>query len=134
MTSQQVAKMGPRIQTIANPNKHELEALLRAEKAARRIGPNHSDVITIKVPGQRPMYAVKVVRLADPPPRWRRRLWVGAGGVSTLSVLGAMVWHARHVLMTGALIIAVVAALFWLASRVNHRGACAGLHCSGCKG
>jgi hypothetical protein len=133
MTGREVARpaVGPRVQTIMGAHKGELQALLRTEKAAGRIGPNHSEIMPV---GRGRMYAVKVVRLADPPPRWKRRMWVGVGGVSTFAVLSAMVWHARYVLGTIALVVAGVALLYWLATRLNHSGACAGLHCSGCKG
>jgi hypothetical protein len=136
MTSQEITQAGPRVQTIMHPSRHELRRLVREEKAAGRIGPNTSDIVPINVPGrQLPVYAVKVVRLADPAPRWKRRMWIGAGGVSTVTVLAAMVWHARHVLATGALTVTVIALALWLlANRASHSGACAGLHCAGCKG
>jgi hypothetical protein len=132
MSSQEITRVAPRVQTITGMHKHELEALLRTEKRAGRIGPNHSKVKPIA--GGR-MWAVKVVRLADPPPRWRRRLWVGVGGTSAVAVLGAMMWHARYVIGAGLLIAACVAlGLWWAATRLKHQGACPGLHCGGCRG
>jgi hypothetical protein len=132
MTSKAVTRpVGPRVQTITHTSKYELARLVREEKAAGRIGPNASDIMPLA--GGR-MYAVKVVRLADPAPRWKRRMWVGAGGTSVMAVVGAMVWHARYVLGGIALTALCVAVLLLVATRMNHSGGCVGLHCSGCKG
>lgn len=136
MNSQEMTRPAPRTQTIMHPSKYELKKLVREEQAAGRIGPNTSDIIAITVPGrQLPMYAVKVVRLADPPPRWRRRLWIGTGGISAAAALGAMLWHARYVIGAGLLIMACVGLATWAAVHFgksdscpcpNHRARCRG--------
>jgi hypothetical protein len=140
MNSQEVARPMPREQTIMHPNKWELKKLVREEKAAGRIGQNTSDVVAINVPGrQLPVYAVKVVRLADAPPPpspWRRWLWIGTGGISAVAALGAMLWHARYVIGAGLLVMACVGgAVWWIVTHFsdpkscpcpNHRARCRG--------
>lgn len=67
---------------------------------------------------------------------WRRRVWmhsVGyiAMGMTGMAALLAALWEARIILLGLAITLASVA---WVVSRANHRGACPGLHCSGCRG
>ena len=48
MTSKEMTRpVGPRVQTITHASKYELARLVREEKAAGRIGPNHSEIVPL---------------------------------------------------------------------------------------
>ena len=75
--------------------------------------------------------------------RGRRAAWVrrkraalivgGSVGVYALVAL-ALIWEARFLLVQAAGGLLFLAALAWLCTRTRHSGACAGLHCPGCRG
>lgn len=111
---------------IFNANPHELRSRMRV--AVRRgewacISP----VVEVKRGG-----AYIVVHILKHP----RRVWPWWMAGSTvvfgwLVVAGFLFWHYRWQIFT---ITSAVLLAGWMFTRINHRGACSGLHCSGCRG
>lgn len=84
---------------------------------------------------------VRYVRLKAARTRWQRVRLPIAGTVTALGlsagyvyVLGRSVWIllAPYWRTWGGTVLGA-AALWWLATRIRHSGACPGLHCSGCR-
>ena len=84
-----------------------------------------------------PHWEAHYVRLREPRPRLPRYAAAFAIGAGALVSVGAMLWHARYVILYGALGMAALALLIVLAAHLGqHRAGCPGIitHCPGCKG
>lgn len=78
---------------------------------------------------------VRLKPAPDPGLRLIKRIgfWVSVGGVYVITML-ALAWNARFIIMQTGGALLLLAALWWIGSRMQHSGACPGLHCTGCRG
>lgn len=106
---------------------HRQEWLARIREAERR---GEIRLLSKIVEKKYAMYVV-VVRLKPRPKRWP---WYAAGAAVALGyVVSWALWLNEYGRQT-LLILGAGAASWWLLTRINHSGACPGLHCAGCRG
>lgn len=112
-------------------NPHMLRARFNQAQRRGEIAPVTSIGVKVNRYGQ---HGIVVKRIKPERPRWALPLAAASAAIGAVGGVAWMLYEIRWLVFNGTLTVLALTTIWWVITRVNHSGACPGLHCPGCRG